>query len=98
MKTSSDRSQKSLKTSRRTGWTRKQSTKAYSAYIYKIEKELSDVADAVSVMRHLSDAHAQMGAEAARLSKFNRRRVITQRELHIAAKKLLTAEIEMLRF
>ncbi|KTG33753.1 hypothetical protein cypCar_00040894 [Cyprinus carpio] len=94
MKTSSDRSMKSLKTSRRTGCTRKQSTRAYSAYIYKIEKELSeDVSDAVSLMRHLSDAHAQMSAEAARLSKFNRRRVITQRELHTAAKKLLIAEI-----
>ncbi|KAK2886143.1 hypothetical protein Q8A67_016980 [Cirrhinus molitorella] len=86
MKTSSDRRLKSLKTSRRTGWTRKQSTKAYSAYIYKIEKELSaDLSDAVCLMRHLSDAHAQVGAEAARLSKFNRRRVITQRELHTAA-------------
>ncbi|KAF4096275.1 histone H2B.1, sperm-like [Onychostoma macrolepis] len=93
MKTSSDRRPRSLKTSRRTGWTRKRSTEAYSAYIYKIEKELSEVSDTVALMRHLSDAHAQMGAEAARLSKFNRRGVITQRELHTAAKKLLTAEI-----
>ncbi len=61
--------------------------------IFFLFKELSDVSDAVSLMRHLSDAHAQIGAEAARLSKFNRRRVITQRELHTAAKKLLTAEI-----
>ncbi|XP_026112052.1 histone H2B.1, sperm-like [Carassius auratus] len=94
MKASSERSLKSLNTSRRTGWTRKRSTEAYSAYIYKIEKEVSeDVSDAVSLMRRLSDAHAQMSAEAARLSKFNRRRVITQRELHAAAKKLLMAEI-----
>ncbi|KAI2649402.1 Histone H2B type 1-A [Labeo rohita] len=90
MKTSSDRRLKSPKTSRKTGWTRKRNTKAYSAYIYKIEKELSsDSSDAVSLMRHLSGAHAQVGAEAARLSKFNRRRVITQRELHTAAVRAL---------
>ncbi|XP_018947292.1 histone H2B.1, sperm-like [Cyprinus carpio] len=90
MKTSSDRNRKSLKKSRSTGWTRKQSTKAYSAYIYKIEKELSvDVVDDASLMRHLSGAHAQVCAEAARLSKFNRRRVITQRELHAAAVRAL---------
>ncbi|XP_016423874.1 histone H2B.1, sperm-like [Sinocyclocheilus rhinocerous] len=89
MKTSSDRSLKSLKKSRSTGWTRKQSTKAYSAYIYRTEKELSVVSDAASLMRHLSGAHAQVCAEAARLSKFNRRRVITQRELHTAAVRTL---------
>lgn len=36
-------------------------------------------------MRLVKNAHAQVGAEAARLSKFNRKRVITQRELHTAA-------------
>ncbi|XP_048034632.1 histone H2B.4-like [Megalobrama amblycephala] len=90
MKTSPDRQLKSLKKSVKTGWTRKQSIKKYSAYIYKIEKELSiDVSDAAFLMRHLADVHAQVGTEAARLSKFNRRRVITQRELHNAAVRAL---------
>ncbi|XP_056093416.1 histone H2B.1, sperm-like [Rhinichthys klamathensis goyatoka] len=85
MKTSSDRSVKSLKKSSKTGRTRKQSSTKYSAYIYKIEKELSvDVSDAISLMGRRADVHAQVGTEAARLSKFNRRRVITQREIHAA--------------
>jgi len=36
-------------------------------------------------MRRRADVHAQVGTEAARLSKFNRRRVITQREIYAAA-------------
>ncbi|XDV46566.1 hypothetical protein PO909_014441 [Leuciscus waleckii] len=85
MKTSSDKSLKSLKKSIKTGWTRKQSIRKYSAYIYKIEKELSvGVSDAISLMGRRADVHAQVGTEAARLSKFNRRRVITQREIHTA--------------
>jgi len=43
------------------------------------------VSDAVSLMRRRADVHAQVGTEAARLSKFNRRRVITQREIYAAA-------------
>ncbi|KAG1932407.1 histone H2B type 1-C/E/G [Pimephales promelas] len=86
MKTSSDGSVKFSRKSIKTGRTRKQSSKKYSAYIYKIEKELTvDVSDAVSLMRRRADVHAQVGTEAARLSKFNRRRVITQREIYAAA-------------
>nr|XP_055044946.1 uncharacterized protein LOC129431206 [Misgurnus anguillicaudatus] len=88
MKTSSEKTQKPQKKNRRVG-TRKRSTMAYSAYIYKIEKFNSAVCDTVSVMRILTDAHAQVGSEAARLSKFNRKRVITQREVHTAAVRAL---------
>ncbi|XP_052397417.1 histone H2B.1, sperm [Carassius gibelio] len=88
MKTSSDRNRKSLKKSRSTCRTHKQSTNAYSAYIYKIKKELSVLVSDASLIRHLSGAQAQVCAEAARLSKFNRRHVITQRELSAAARAL----------
>ncbi|KAK7132825.1 hypothetical protein R3I93_019156 [Phoxinus phoxinus] len=85
MKTSSDKSLKSLKKSIKPGKTRKQSIRTYSAHIYKIEKERSvDVSDAISLMGRRPDVHALVGTEAARLSKFNRRRVITQREIHTA--------------
>lgn len=63
--------------------------KVFNLFIFLLKELSIDVSDAAFLMRHLADVHAQVGTEAARLSKFNRRRVITQRELHNAAVRAL---------
>ncbi|XP_036401414.1 histone H2B type 1-A-like [Megalops cyprinoides] len=67
----------------------KRKAKAYSTYIYKLQKEGNSVSKCVAVPRGLSGETVQLlVTEAARLSKYNKRGTITRDEVHSAVKLL----------
>ncbi|KAG5275948.1 hypothetical protein AALO_G00126280 [Alosa alosa] len=69
----------------------KKRTRAFSNYIYKLQKEGSHPNVDVTVFLPKGDVSRVtelVGAEAARLSKFNKRGAITQREVLSALQRL----------
>ncbi|KAJ8407237.1 hypothetical protein AAFF_G00278110 [Aldrovandia affinis] len=64
-------------------------SKAYSTYIYRIQKEGDSASKFTRVPRSLSgEAFQLVVSEAARLSKCNKRGTITRQEVHLAVEFL----------
>ncbi|KAK6325712.1 histone H2B [Coregonus clupeaformis] len=71
----------------------KRKTKAYSTFIYKIQREGDGIPTIDRFLVNESTCPRRVlvrlvGSEAARLSLFNRRKVITQLEVHAALARL----------
>ncbi|KAJ8282482.1 hypothetical protein COCON_G00050010 [Conger conger] len=67
----------------------KRKSRAYSTYIYRLQKEGNSASKCITVPKSLSgETFALVVSEAARLSKFNKRNAITRHEVGSAVQSL----------
>ncbi|KAG5852701.1 hypothetical protein ANANG_G00065380 [Anguilla anguilla] len=67
----------------------KRKARAYSTYIYRLQKEGNSLSKCITVPKSLSgETFELVVSEAARLSKFNKRNAITRQEVRCAVQSL----------